>query len=116
MEKKIAEYLRSRITPTAPLDEWNKEDSGSFTMDEWEARLAEVGNCCYYCNSAWNTRDHLTPLVRGGSNRIDNIVSACLSCNARKGSKTLEEFLAWRVNADSKTQPRSAREGITSTI
>ena len=32
------------------------------------------------------TRDHLIPLSRGGSNDWTNVVTACSSCNARKGN------------------------------
>ncbi|MFI5206999.1 MAG: HNH endonuclease [Gemmatimonadales bacterium] len=37
------------------------------------------------------TRDHLIPLSRGGSNAWTNVVTACSSCNARKGNHLPEE-------------------------
>jgi 5-methylcytosine-specific restriction endonuclease McrA len=91
-------------------------DSGSFTIVEWTARLEELGAKCYYCSNGYNTKDHLVPLIRGGSNRIENIVPACLSCNTRKGSKTLEEFLAWRVNAYTEAESRRTRKSPTGSI
>lgn len=38
------------------------------------------------------TLDHKTPLARGGLHEIDNLHLLCFSCNARKGTKTWEEF------------------------
>ncbi len=37
------------------------------------------------------TRDHLIPLSRGGSNDWTNVLTACSTCNTRKGNKLLEE-------------------------
>ena len=37
------------------------------------------------------TRDHLVPLSRGGSNAWTNVVTACSSCNTRKGNLLPEE-------------------------
>ena len=38
------------------------------------------------------TKDHVIPISRGGSDAIDNIVGACLTCNKRKHRKTGDEF------------------------
>ncbi len=37
------------------------------------------------------TRDHLVPLSRGGDNDWSNVVTACSSCNTRKGNHLPEE-------------------------
>ena len=37
------------------------------------------------------TRDHLVPLSRGGTNAWTNVVTACSTCNARKGNNLPEE-------------------------
>ncbi len=37
------------------------------------------------------TRDHLVPLSRGGTNAWTNVVTACSTCNTRKGSRLPEE-------------------------
>lgn len=55
---------------------------------------------CRYCDAILNGAgevDHLTPVRRGGSGQIGNITIACLQCNRAKLGKTLDEFLAWRL-------------------
>ncbi|HTY66608.1 MAG TPA: HNH endonuclease [Alphaproteobacteria bacterium] len=56
------------------------------------------GYTCRYCGTPvapyTATLDHLVPVAAGGSNGIDNLVTACLSCNTRKGRKPLGDFLA----------------------
>ncbi|NBW80429.1 HNH endonuclease [bacterium] len=51
---------------------------------------------CQYCNCAGSmlnlTLDHLVPLARGGKTSWDNIVTACKTCNLRKGARTIEEL------------------------
>lgn len=50
----------------------------SFSAAEWLALLAHHGGSCAYCGSKVLIEiDHRIPLVRGGSNLIDNILLAC---------------------------------------
>ena len=50
---------------------------------------------CQYCGRGTDqlgfreclTRDHLMPLSRGGKNLWTNVVTACSSCNTRKGNR-----------------------------
>ncbi len=50
---------------------------------------------CQYCSDkkavAQLTLDHILPRSRGGDNSPVNIVTACIACNNRKGSRTPEE-------------------------
>jgi 5-methylcytosine-specific restriction endonuclease McrA len=56
---------------------------------------------CFYCKielTGINLHlDHKNPLSRGGEHNIDNLVPACKTCNLRKGTKTVEEFLKYRI-------------------
>ena len=66
-----------------------------FTFEEWEALLLEHAGHCAYCGSMERIEaDHRTPLCRGGSNLIANILPACRHCNRRKHRRTEEEFRA----------------------
>ena len=66
---------------------------GSYATKEWEALIATFRGLCAYCgNQAPLQADHRTPLSRGGTNFIFNILPACQSCNCRKAKSTEREF------------------------
>jgi 5-methylcytosine-specific restriction endonuclease McrA len=48
---------------------------------------------CQYCGVRGKdlTLDHVIPRHKGGKHTWENLVSACRSCNHRKGGKTVEE-------------------------
>jgi len=50
---------------------------------------------CLYCGNAFSrgelTRDHVVPASRGGSDTWVNVVTACWSCNVKKGNRTPQE-------------------------
>ncbi len=47
--------------------------------------------CCQYCNSKNElTFDHLLPKSKGGKTNWDNVVTACSSCNVKKGGRLLK--------------------------
>ena len=57
--------------------------------------LEKYNRTCVYCG-ATNVPlqiEHVIPKSKGGSNRISNLVIACESCNQKKGSQNIEEFL-----------------------
>jgi 5-methylcytosine-specific restriction endonuclease McrA len=53
------------------------------------------GNICMYCGLQFRTseltRDHITPISRGGRDAWTNVVTACRRCNNHKGGRTPEE-------------------------
>lgn len=48
-------------------------------------------NRCQYCNGSAETVDHVKPRSRGGTHSWDNVVAACLRCNAVKRDRLLSE-------------------------
>lgn len=52
-------------------------------------------NMCAYCGNHFHESDltveHVTPVSRGGMHLWTNVVTACRSCNTRKGSRRPEE-------------------------
>lgn len=52
-------------------------------------------NLCAYCGHSYSTtkltRDHVTPVSRGGANAWTNVVTACSPCNKLKDNRTPHE-------------------------
>ena len=59
-----------------------------FVRDDWR---------CVYCGEQFPvgtlTVDHVQPQLRGGDSSGGNVVTACATCNLRKGHRRLAEFL-----------------------
>lgn len=81
----------------------NPEIAGALyqqgTLAGYEVReylLEKWGRKCAYCdaqNVPLNV-DHAHAKARGGSNRVSNLVLACVPCNSRKGARDLRAFLS----------------------
>ena len=52
-------------------------------------------NTCLYCGETFHvrdlSRDHVRPIVQGGVDHWNNVVTACKPCNHHKGGKTPEQ-------------------------
>jgi 5-methylcytosine-specific restriction endonuclease McrA len=59
------------------------------------ALFARDRHLCLYCGQHFGkpqlTRDHVLPTSRGGRDTWENVVSACLPCNVRKGGRTPQQ-------------------------
>ena len=113
-------YLNHRLESAAAVAKWRKENpervyfqnakryalkkSGKtdsvLTESEWAAVQENYKISCAYCQIPFSdikgarpTMDHAIPLSRGGKHEASNIVPACLSCNSRKGDKTVYKFM-----------------------
>ena len=57
--------------------------------------FARDRNKCQYCGKVFPTSelslDHVVPRAQGGKDAWDNLVCACIKCNARKGGRTPEQ-------------------------
>lgn len=83
--------IAHKIRENRRIREYNAE--GYHTLEEWENKKTQFKESCGYCKETKHlTKDHMTPLSRGGTNYINNIIPACKSCNSSKGDKTYEEF------------------------
>jgi 5-methylcytosine-specific restriction endonuclease McrA len=51
---------------------------------------------CSYCGGSGGVIDHIVAIARGGGDAWENLTSACSTCNVRKYSESLLEFLLWR--------------------
>lgn len=67
-----------------------REFGGTLSTVELRCALEQP---CAYCGLPSEHVEHCTPLSRGGTNAVDNIVGACESCNLLKRTNTVLEFL-----------------------
>jgi 5-methylcytosine-specific restriction endonuclease McrA len=81
---------------------------------------------CFYCNRTLNdrktarrgdrnkgldfTKDHKTPLARGGRTTRANIVPCCHRCNNLKGDMTANEFRGYVLQYGYENQPKYIKE------
>lgn len=64
-----------------------------FTPDEARAFEAH-GRFCHYCGVRHAlTADHVTPRSLGGSDKADNLIPACVTCNTSRRNRSYDDFL-----------------------
>ena len=69
------------------------------TDNEWVILLHACEGKCLKCGSTERlSRDHIQPLVCGGSDGIENIQPLCLRCNLSKHTKTVDYRPEWIRN------------------
>src|SRR5215831_12036143 len=74
-ERNAEAHQRRRASKAcAPLND--------LTAVQWESIKQQFGYRCAYCDRKMQrlTQDHITPLSKGGSHTMSNIVPACKSC------------------------------------
>jgi hypothetical protein len=91
--------FRSERTAAEPRPEIAATDIDYYNVRENRVKLHERDHYeCRYCAKQLTrftaTLDHVTPVVEHGDNRLDNLLTACLSCNSRKHKRPLGDFLA----------------------
>ncbi|MGH8147531.1 MAG: HNH endonuclease [Rhodanobacteraceae bacterium] len=70
-----------RVSPSPALN-----NSALFARDRYLCLY-----CGQHCSRGELTRDHVMPLSRGGRDVWENVVSACLACNLKKGGRTPQQ-------------------------
>ncbi len=105
----------------AHLDKWrvNKHNrrareaavEGQFTDKEWLALCEESGNVCLCCGKALPlVADHIIPVIRGGTNWIENIQPLCQPCNRAKWMDAVD----YRLGVVTKRKPHEKAYDLSS--
>ncbi len=74
------------------------ENGGHHTKGEWENLKAQYNWTCPSCNKKepfeqkyrFLTKDHIIPLIKGGSDNIENIQPLCKTCNSAKSFQSIK--------------------------
>lgn len=80
------------------MRKWGAKMSVRRKFTEQEKRIVyeRYNGRCVICGKPVSfkrmTIDHKVPLSAGGTNQIENLQLACLSCNQMKGRMNMEEF------------------------
>jgi 5-methylcytosine-specific restriction endonuclease McrA len=77
-----------------------KTSGGKFTKKQEKELLSLQDNQCYYCGESFDPKndklvahaDHYVSIRNGGTNDIQNIVMACVTCNSKKGWRDGDSF------------------------
>ncbi|WP_404959472.1 RNA-guided endonuclease IscB [Streptomyces sp. 147326] len=79
--------------PSGALESTTSTHGGSEIR---EFLLAKWKGSCTYCDATGVPLniEHVRPRSRGGSDRVSNLVLACVPCNQAKGTAPIEEFLS----------------------
>lgn len=91
----LIERKRLKLTTDGRLDLLPFSGRKPLPQALRRAVYEKFGLTCLYCGTSDGPieLDHIHPVVRGGSDDLENLRPACRACNRSKGSKTLEEWL-----------------------
>ena len=87
------------------LRQYRIKAAGYITVDTiqsvYENNIKTFGTLtCVYCKHPIvfgnDTIDHKTPIIRGGTNRRNNLTIACRNCNSKKHTRTPREFSTYK--------------------
>jgi hypothetical protein len=81
---------REKKKGPSPVDE--KQEVDYYNIPENRLKIFERdGYKCHYCDKQLTrfsaTLDHIQPISRGGIHSYDNLTTACLHCNSRRGNR-----------------------------
>lgn len=99
-----ARYRRSENRRSSWRQWYHRQDKAVLCQRQLERLRAKKralhrrdGWACHYCGRRGTmktlTQDHKVPRRDGGRSVAENLVSACRSCNQRKGVKPYEAFV-----------------------
>lgn len=77
---------------------WKRLRAAVFARDHYTCRYCGVQVENPHC-------DHVIPVARGGSNHLDNLVTACPACNLSKHAMTLEAWAEWTKKKTTEQRP-----------
>lgn len=95
--KNIIKY-KSACKDCRRIASWKRKGLiGEPTATELKEMKKYFNNKCIYCSEQITpenyTLDHIIPRTKGGTNNINNIAIACFSCNTKKYTTDLKDYM-----------------------
>lgn len=93
-------FVAGKILTIPLVQSWVALEESFVKIDKISKSVRKIvydrdGRLCTYCGSSERLSiDHRIPRSRGGSDDIDNLTTACCSCNSRKSTRTEQEYRA----------------------
>jgi 5-methylcytosine-specific restriction endonuclease McrA len=89
--------IQKMVNPEITGVEYQRGILAGYEVREY--LLAKFGHQCVYCDAkdVPLNIDHVVSRSRGGSDRVSNLVLACVPCNQRKNNRSIKEFCPERA-------------------
>ena len=90
---------RLRVATAQPVEKIDEHKELDFyNVSENREKVFERDSySCHYCGKQLTrftaTLDHIQPVSKGGDNSFDNLTTACLHCNSRRGNKPVMDAI-----------------------
>lgn len=88
--KEMGNPIRRNLDVAGP--KWGGSKLYHLRKKVYEVR----GKVCFYCGKDADQIDHIIPTSKGGSDRLDNVVPCCRSCNSSKQDKDVYDWYVKR--------------------
>jgi hypothetical protein len=93
----ICQEFVAKNKPAGVVDVDESKELDFYNVPENRLRIFERDDYrCHYCQKQLTrftaTLDHIQPVSRGGDNSYENLVTACLHCNSRRGNRAVMDM------------------------
>lgn len=91
-----AKWRKANPVKVKQLCALRRNAPGHHSAEDLEQMYVSQEGLCAYCECGLGEDfqlDHMTPIIRGGTNNWDNLALTCRTCNLRKNKRTVVEFM-----------------------
>jgi hypothetical protein len=114
LKKGRKRFPKSPAPVIPPCQDPGKPKATKKSGTQWARKRQRIydrdGNACVFCGTTERlTLDHIIPRSRGGTDRLDNLQTACKRCNGLK-SAYIEGEDGWPAQLRRRSSPPASKE------